>query len=123
MTAMFVEYLLGKGWTAPCISMLQTIVDPRARGSAFAVFQIVTSLVGSLSPVVIGPVVESTGLDPEREADQKRYGELLAYFTMIPATIAIPLFYIAGRVYRRFVQAKIDEGKGALLKATEAELA
>ena len=69
MTGMFVEYLLGKGWTAPCISMLQTIVDPRARSSAYAVFQIVSTIVGSMSPIVIGPIVQHTGLDPERESD------------------------------------------------------
>ena len=83
--------------------MLQSIVDPRARNSAYAVFQLVSTIVGSLAPQAIGPLVESTGLDPEKPEDQKKYGELLAYFTMIPAAMAIPCFYMAGRVYKKFV--------------------
>lgn len=106
LTAMFIEYLLGKGWNAPCISMIQSIVDPRARSSAYAIFQIILSLISSLAPVVIGPVVEHSHLDPDRPEDQGPYGRLLAMFTMIPASIAIPLFFIAGRIYKSFVEAK-----------------
>ena len=62
--------------------------------------------------MAIGPLVEHTNLNPERPEDQKAYGELLAYFAIIPAACAIPCFFIAGRVYKRFVEKKIEEGKG-----------
>jgi len=67
MGGFFSEYLLGKGWTAPCISMLNTVVDPRAKGSAMAMFQIIVTLCASISPIVIGPIVQSSNLNPEIE--------------------------------------------------------
>jgi len=41
---------------------------------------------------------------------------------MIPCFIAIPCFYVAGRIYKSFVQKKQNEGKGEILKMTELAL-
>jgi len=58
MGGIFTEYLLGKGWTAPCISMLQGVVDQRARSNAVGMFMFVTTVIGSISSVVISPIIQ-----------------------------------------------------------------
>jgi len=47
--------------------MLQTVVDPRTRSTAYAMFQIASTIVGSLSPIVIGPIVQHAHLNPEHQ--------------------------------------------------------
>ena len=96
--------------------MLQTVVDPKIKGTAVAMFMFVTTAMSSVSSVAINPIIEGKELDPSRPEHRREYGHLLAYFTMIPCAVAIPCFYMAGRRYRA-----VKEAQAAAGEAEEAE--
>jgi len=105
MGGLCAEYLLAKGWSAPAISMLQTVVDPRIKGTAVAMFMFVASVISSFAAVLLGSLIAKFDYDPQKTPAQ--YGNLLAAATILPCILAMPCFLIAGYRYRTVKNAQI----------------
>lgn len=109
MAGLCAEYLLAKGWTAPAIYMLQTVVDKRIKGVAVAMFLFVSTVVASFSATTMGSLTGSLGYDPRHTPHE--YGNLLAIITITPCAISIPCFLVAGCKFKS-IQAEKDAKDG-----------
>lgn len=105
MGGLCTEYLLAKGWSAPAISMLQTVVDPKIKGTAVAMFMFVASVISSFAAVLLGNLIAEFDYSPEETPAE--YGNLLAAATILPCILSMPCFLIAGFRYRAVKNAQI----------------
>lgn len=51
---LFLENLLCEGWMAPCIAMIQTVIDVKYKAVSVGVFFFATAMAQTLSTVVMG---------------------------------------------------------------------
>lgn len=54
MAMLFLENLLCEGWMAPCIAMIQTVIDVKHKAVSVGVFFFATAIAQTLSAVVVG---------------------------------------------------------------------
>ena len=64
IAALFAEYLLAKGWTAPAIAMLLTVVDKSIMGISVALMMFMNTVIASFSSIGIGMLQEKFDLSP-----------------------------------------------------------
>lgn len=110
MVSLFCQYLLGRGWSAPAISMLQTVVDPSIKGITISIYLFVSTVISSFSSVALGELIFYLNLSPEKTP--KEYGQLIAYSTIIPCIICIPFFLLSGFKYRQIKLAEKEKSEG-----------
>ena len=87
--------------------MLQTVVQPEIKGTAVAIFMLLSAILSSFTSIIIGGVTTSFELSPEDTP--KLYGIVIAVVTIIPSVVAIPFFYFAGRKYSAVKKAEEKE--------------
>ena len=97
MTGLVIEYTLSTGWGQPAIGILSTVCDPSVRGTAVSMFFFLTTIFGVLAPNAFTAIQMYYGLDPGQEPVE--FGQMIAFFTVLPCIFAIPCFYIAGVKY------------------------
>lgn len=57
MAMLFLENLLSEGWMAPCIAMIQTVIDVKYKAVSVGVFFFATSIAQTLAAVVLGQLI------------------------------------------------------------------
>lgn len=97
MTGLVIEYTLSTGWGQPAIGILSTVCDPAVRGTAVSMFFFLTTIFGVVAPNAFTAIQTYYGLDPGHEPEE--FGQMIAFFTVLPCIFAIPCFYIAGVKY------------------------
>ena len=98
MTFLFLEYLLGEGWTSPAISMIQSVIPAEVKGVAIAVFLFCVTIAGTVATLVVGAILE--GLDAKN--NPYTYGLIITANTVIPCILAVFCFARAGKHYVDF---------------------
>ena len=107
MGALFAEYIIAKGWSAPVIAMLQVVVDKRIRGISVAMFLFMSTIFASTGSVFVGTITQEYNLSPKRTPQE--YGWMIFAFMAIPQIIAMPLFLIAGYKYKALKEALAEQ--------------
>jgi uncharacterized membrane protein len=105
----FIQQVLAKGWTAPALLMLRGVVPPEVASLSIGIFLLVVSVDYSISIEVIQEVVTAYNFD--LACCNGSYGDLVFWFCAIPAGLAIPLFYFAGRTSQGLQEQKVDRGQ------------
>jgi hypothetical protein len=90
----FIQQILAKGWTAPALLMLKSVVPAEVASLSIGIFLLVVSVDYSVSIEAIQAVVGALHLKPNHSGGE--YGDVVFWFCAVPAAIAIPLFYFAG---------------------------
>ena len=86
------QLVIAKGWTAPAVLILKTVVDPSISSLAIAMFLLVTNVVNSAASLVMGYV--SRDVDPVMSPH--KYGIEVSAFTIIPCALSLPFFLFSG---------------------------
>lgn len=63
LTVLFFENLLSEGWMAPCIAMIQTVIDIKYKAVSVGVFFFATAMSQTIATVVLGQLVAAGQLD------------------------------------------------------------
>jgi hypothetical protein len=101
--------VFAKGWTAPAILILKTVVDPSIASLAVAMFLFMANVVNSIAAAILGKLTDSYHLDPTR--NPSGYGDLVTAMTVIPCSLSIPFFLISGYKLRTIKRRKIALGE------------
>jgi len=109
MTGILCQLVFAKGWTAPAILILKTVVDPSISNISVAMFLFFQNLVYTFSSATMGILSRDLDVDPVRNPTQ--YGKLISSMTVIPAALSIPFFLVSGYKMRQIKRAKIESGE------------
>ena len=73
--------------------MLKAVVDPEIVSLLIGIFLFLTKIDNSIAIAVFGSIKKAKSLN---ELEPKRFGYWISLVCLIPLTISIPIFYIAG---------------------------
>jgi hypothetical protein len=107
LSGSLLQILLAKGWTAPALLILKTVVPPEIGSYSIGVFLLITNITSSLSAFAFGEAQQTYNIHPQSGHE---YGRLILYFTTIPAALCMPFFFLAGLKMREIKRQKIESG-------------
>lgn len=97
------QLVIAKGWTAPAILILKTVVDPSISSVAISMFFLFLNLVNSISSAAMGIIT----LDVDPETNPYDYGLKMSAFTIFPCILSLPFFLKAAFVMKQIATEKI----------------
>jgi sugar phosphate permease len=97
------EYFFSKGWTAPAILILKTVVDPSIASLSVSMFLLTANLNAMISARTMGYIVETYNIHPS--SSPERFGYLITAMTSIPCLLCAPFFLISGLKMRAIKRA------------------
>ena len=109
MSGIGLQLVFAKGWTAPAILILKTVVHPSISNISVAMFMFFQNLVYSFSAAAMGGLSTYYQVDPVYHPTA--YGDLISFMTVVPAALSIPFFLISGYKMRSIKRAKIASGE------------
>jgi hypothetical protein len=109
----FCMFLLGEGWMAPALAMIQVTIDVRYKGVAMAVFLFATAISGSIGSFLVGDL-----LNRDKDISQEDIGFILALNTSIPCLAAAVFFFLVQFPYMRMMESTQQEVGVAVEKAS-----
>lgn len=107
IAGVLLQLVIAKGWTAPAILILKTVVDPRVSNISIAMFLFFQNIVNTLSSKLTGQLTHR--LHPA--SNPHEYGKILSYSTILPCALSIPFFLISGCKMKKINEAK-NKGLG-----------
>jgi len=120
LVILFLENLLCEGWMAPCIAMIQQVIEVKYKAVSVGVFFFATAMSQTLSTIVVGNLVKSYKLDDPANINQ--LGFVLMLNTSVPCFLATFCFYLSGSHYEKQKRAIEDEKEEASIAASDANL-
>ena len=87
------EYFFAKGWTAPAILVLKTVVDPSISNLGVAIFLLMSNLSYTVANKVMGNILHSNNIKPS----SVEYSWVMCLNCTIPCVLCLPFFWIAGK--------------------------
>ena len=100
----YMQQLFAKGWTAPALLMLKSVVDKEVSSLSIGIFLFTVNIDYSFALGAAGTVKTEQNLSHDRPAE---YGFWVGILCIIPVVMAIPIFYLAGIMAKRRNQDKI----------------
>lgn len=95
VSGVYLQLVFGKGWTAPTILMLKTVVDPKISSLSVALFLFLTNIVNTIASSLMGNLTDTYDIQPA--TNPRQYGNLVTSMTVIPCLLSIPFFLYAGK--------------------------
>ena len=90
--------MFAKGWTAPALLMLKSVVDKEVSSLSIGIFLFAVNVDYGFALGAAGFVKSKYQLTHDRP---KEYGFWVGILCIIPVALAIPIFYFAGIMSRR----------------------
>jgi len=94
MFGKFLQLIVAKGWHAPAILILKTVLTEDLIGYAISIFYVIANIIDSVAPAVFAWVKTST--IGSQTQNPSGFGMLLFDFIGIADLLSIFLFYLAG---------------------------
>ena len=109
IAGVYLEYFFAKGWTAPAILILKTVVDQSVQQLSVAMFLLTTNLVNTIAAYTMGYLATKYNLHPTDSP--RKYGQLITILTTVPCALSAPFFLISGLKMRNLKRQKIAMGE------------
>ena len=105
----YLQLIFAKGWTAPAILILKTVVDPAVSNLSVAMFLFFQTIVYSGSASAMGYISTKFEVDPLTKPDE--YGWLITAMTVVPCLLSVPFFLASGYKMRNIKRAQKEQGE------------
>jgi hypothetical protein len=118
MTLLFLKYVFADGWLAPCLAIIQTIIEVKYKAVAIGGLYLSFSYISAISSMVTGYLITKLDIGDNFQ----ELGYFLCFSTVVPSAIASFCFYRAGLHYKDYKIKADAEKTEAMRKASDANI-